>query len=119
MWPARLSQKQRQGQDGERHALDYLVGQGLRLVEANFRCRSGEIDLILQDGKVLVFVEVRQRASTFHGGAAASITPAKKRRVVNAAQTYLQRLPRLPPCRIDIIAIDGDRLDWLQDAVQV
>jgi putative endonuclease len=119
MWPARLSQKQRQGQDGERHALDYLTRQGLRLVEANFRCKCGEIDLILQDGKVVVFVEVRQRAGVTHGGAAASLTPAKLRRVVNAAQVYLQRLPRMPQCRIDIVAIDGDRLDWLRDAVQV
>ena len=119
MWPARLTLKQQQGQAGEQRALAYLAARGLTLVEANFRCKCGEIDLVLRDGEAWVFVEVRQRASSRHGGAAASITPAKVRRVVNAAQTYLQRLPALPPCRIDIIAIDGDRLEWLRDAVQV
>jgi putative endonuclease len=119
MWPARLSGKQRQGQAGEQRALQHLTGHGLTLVEANYQCKSGEIDLILRDGEVLVFVEVRQRASRTHGGAAASITPAKVRRVVRAAQTYLLRFARVPPCRIDVVAIDGDRLDWLRDAVQV
>jgi len=119
MWPLRLSAKQRQGQLGERRALDFLEAQGLTLVEANFRCKGGEIDLVLRDGAALVFVEVRQRASRSHGGAAASITPAKLRRLVCAAQFYLQRLPQLPPCRIDVVAIDGDQVDWLRDAVQV
>ena len=119
MWPARLSGKQQQGKRGEERALEHLASHGLRLVEANFRCKSGEIDLILRDGEALVFVEVRQRASSTHGGAAASITPAKIRRVVRAAQTYLQRFPRVPPCRIDVVAIDGEHLDWLRDAVQV
>lgn len=119
MWPARLSGKQRQGQLGEQRALTYLIRHGLTLVEANYRCKSGEIDLILRDGEALVFVEVRQRASRNHGGAAASITAAKIGRVVRAAQTYLLRFPRVPPCRIDVVAINGDCLDWLRDAVQV
>lgn len=119
MWPARLSGKQRQGRLGEQRALDHLLGQGLRLVESNFQCKCGEIDLIMRDGAALVFVEVRQRSHGSHGGAAASITPAKIRRVVRAAQFYLQRFPRVPPCRIDVVAIDGEHLDWLRDAVQV
>ena len=119
MWPARLSNKQRQGQEWEQRALRYLIGHGLTLVEANFQCKCGEIDLILRDGEALVFVEVRQRAGTTHGGAAASITPAKIRRVVRAAQTYLLRFPREPQCRIDVVAIDGDAIDWLRDAIQV
>jgi putative endonuclease len=119
MWPARLSGKQRQGQLWEQRALRHLLGHGLTLVESNYVCKSGEIDLILRDGEALVFVEVRQRAGATHGGAAASITPAKVRRVVRAAQTYLLRFPRVPACRIDVVAIDGERLDWLRDAVQV
>ena len=91
----------------------------MQLVEANFRCKGGEIDLILRDGEQLVFVEVRQRAASRHGGAAASITPAKIRRLVVAAETYLLRYTRLPPCRFDVIAIDGEQLDWLRDAIQV
>ncbi|NHZ89686.1 YraN family protein [Massilia sp. CCM 8733] len=119
MWPARLSGKQRQGQQWEQKALDYLTSQGLRLVEANYRCRGGEIDLILRHGEELVFVEVRQRASSSHGGAAASITPAKIGRMVRAAQTYLLRFAQVPPCRFDVIAIDGERMEWLRNAIQL
>ena len=119
MWPARLSGKQRQGQLGEEQALRHLLRHGLVLVEKNFHCKCGEIDLILRDGDALVFVEVRQRASATHGGAAASITRSKQRRIVNAAQTYLLRYTRPPPCRIDVVAIDGTALDWLQDAIQL
>jgi putative endonuclease len=113
-----LSDKQVQGRHWEQHALAYLQRQGLRLVAANFTCKAGEIDLIMRDGEALVFVEVRQRADRRHGGAAASITPAKIRRLVRAAQVYLQRLPQVPPCRFDVIAIDGDAVDWLRDAIQ-
>ncbi|MDM5179084.1 YraN family protein [Massilia sp. DJPM01] len=119
MWPARLSGKQRQGQLWEQSALAYLQRQGLRLVEANYRCRGGEIDLILRDGEALVFVEVRQRASASHGGAAASITAAKVARMVRAAQTYLLRFAQLPPCRFDVVAIDGEQMDWLRNAIQL
>ena len=119
MWPLRLSSKQRQGQMWEQRALGYLQQHGLMLVEANFRCKSGEIDLVCRDGAVLVFVEVRHRADTGHGGAAASITPAKVKRIVRAAQTYLQQYTHLPECRIDVVAIDGDAIEWLQGAIEV
>ena len=119
MWPARLSGKQRQGQRWEQAALAYLQRQGLRLLDTNYRCRGGEIDLILRDGEALVFVEVRQRASRSHGGAAASITPAKVARMVRAAQTYLLRCSPVPPCRFDVVAIDGDQLDWLRNAIEL
>ena len=114
-----LSEKQAQGRDWEQTALRYLRRHGLVLVDANFTCKGGEIDLIMRDGEGLVFVEVRQRADRRHGGAAASITPAKIRRLIRAAQVYLQRLPTLPPCRFDVVAIDGEELDWLRDAIQV
>ena len=116
--PLRLSPTQQQGQEGEQRALDYLRGRGLAHVESNFRCACGEIDLIMRDGAQLVFVEVRRRAKTSHGGAGASISPAKIRRILRAADTYLQRYTRVPPCRIDVVAIDGEQLDWLVDAVQ-
>jgi putative endonuclease len=119
MWPLRLSAKQRLGQAWEQHALAYLQRHGLRLVESNFCCKCGEIDLIMRDGDALVFVEVRQRNNPRHGGAAASITRAKQRRIVHAAQLYLMRFARLPPARIDVVAIDGERIDWLQDAIEV
>ena len=117
MWPLRLSLRQAQGRDWERAALLHLTRQGLTAVEENFRCKGGEIDLVMRDGATLVFVEVRQRAETDHGGAAASITPAKIRRLVRAAQVYLLRFPVTPPCRFDVVAIDGSRIEWLQDVI--
>jgi putative endonuclease len=119
MWPAKLSGKQEQGQHWEQVARAWLEQRGLKLVEANFRCKGGEIDLVMRDGAELVFVEVRQRADRKHGGAAASITPAKIRRLVRAAQFYLLRFPHTPPCRFDVVAIDGDRVDWLRNAIEV
>jgi putative endonuclease len=86
-------------------------------VEENFRCKGGEIDLVMRDGDTLVFVEVRQRADRAHGGALASITPAKIRRLVRAAEFYLLRFPVTPPCRFDVVAIDGDQLAWLQNVI--
>jgi putative endonuclease len=119
MWPTRLSRKQEQGRAGEDLALAWLERRGLVLVEANFRCKLGEIDLILRDGATLVFVEVRQRAAGAPVSAAASIGPAKIRRIVRAAQVYLQRFSRLPPCRIDVVAIDGDDIEWITNAIEV
>ncbi|MCC2972850.1 YraN family protein [Massilia sp. IC2-476] len=117
MWPLRLSLRQAQGRDWERAALLHLKRHGLKPVEENFRCKGGEIDLVMRDGDILVFVEVRQRAGNDYGGAAASITPAKIRRLVRAAQVYLLRFPVTPPCRFDVVAIDGDRLEWLKDVI--
>jgi putative endonuclease len=119
MWPTRLSRKQEQGRAWEDMALAYLERRGLVLVEANFRCKLGEIDLILRDGATLVFVEVRQRAAGAPVSAAASIGPAKIRRIIRAAQVYLQRFSRLPPCRIDVVAIDGDDIEWITNAIEV
>ncbi|PWF43365.1 YraN family protein [Massilia glaciei] len=119
MWPLRLSAKQRKGQLWERQALAHLQKNGLTLVEANFSCKGGEVDLIMRDGETLVFVEVRQRASAARGGAAASITPAKIRRLVHAAQFYLKRFAAVPGCRFDVVAIDGETLNWLRNAIEV
>jgi putative endonuclease len=119
MWPTRLSRKQEQGKQWEDVALAYLERHGLVVVEANFRCKLGEIDLILRDGATLVFVEVRQRAAGAPVSAAASIGPAKIRRIIRAAQVYLQQLDRLPPCRIDVVAIDGTHVEWLRNAIEV
>jgi putative endonuclease len=119
MWGVRLSEKQRQGRAWEHTALAHLQAHGLVLVEANFLCKGGEIDLVMRDGDALVFVEVRQRADSRHGSAAASITPAKIRRLARAAQLYLMRLPTLPPCRFDVVAIDGGQLEWLRNVIEV
>jgi putative endonuclease len=111
------------GDAAEDRALAWLQARGLLLVQRNYRLAggprvsAGEIDLILRDpGGTLVFVEVRQRSSASQGGAAASITPGKRRRIVRAAQHYLMQLPSLPPCRFDVLAIDGEKIQWLRAA---
>lgn len=120
---APATDRQATGASGEARALAYLRQQGLQLVERNYRVargpsrRAGEVDLILRDRDgTLVFVEVRARRSREAGGAAASVSAAKQARLVYAAQHYLARLPRLPPCRFDVVAIDGDELVWLRAA---
>ena len=116
-WPGGASTRVR-GNAAEDAALAHLLAHGLRLVERNYRTPGrggGEIDLILRepDG-TLVFVEVRARADHSHGGAAASVGATKRRRIVRAAQHYLLRQRTPPPCRFDVVAIDGGRIDWLR-----
>jgi len=114
----RRTPKQVEGDAGEEQALLFLQEQGLNLVERNFRCKGGEIDLVMQDGRGLVFVEVRKRAGNGYGGAAASVTARKQARLVIAAQTFLQRYNMPPPCRFDVIAIDGAAMEWLKNAIE-
>lgn len=111
------------GDAAEDQALEYLQGAGLRLVERNFRiaqgptARGGEVDLILRDRDgTLVFAEVRKRRSASYGGAAASVVWPKQRRLIYAAQRYLMRFATTPACRFDVIAIDGDEIEWLKAA---
>lgn len=108
------------GEAAEALALRHLRAAGLRLLERNYRTPGrggGEIDLILQAGDgTVVFVEVRQRAGAGHGGAAASVGTAKQRRIVFAARHYLLRWRVPPPCRFDVVAIEGADLQWLPGA---
>jgi putative endonuclease len=108
------------GQAAEERALAHLQRAGLRLAERNYRTPGrggGEIDLIMHDADgTLVFVEVRARANARHGGAAASVTARKRHRIVRAARHYLLRYPVAPPCRFDVIAIEGGDLRWLRAA---
>ena len=111
--------KQQRGRQGEDDALAYLLRQGLVLLARNYLCKGGELDLIMRDGASIVFVEVRLRSGTAYGGALASITPAKQRRMVVAAQTWLQGQKALPPCRFDALAIDGGHISWLQNILDM
>lgn len=103
----------------EQTAVQYLQKLGLKLVVTNYRCRFGEIDLILQDGSTLVFVEVRQRHNANFGGAAASIDQHKQGKLIRAAQHYLSGLSRTPPCRFDAVLMSdaaGKDIEWLKNA---
>jgi len=106
------------GAAAEDLAAVYLEGQGLRIVERNYRCRFGEIDLVARSGAVLVFVEVRARKTETFGGAAGSITAAKRRRLVAAARHYLAAHRGERACRFDVVLVRGAarRVEWLTDA---
>ncbi len=105
------------GGRGEDRASQALRAQGYRIVERNFRCRQGELDLIARDGDTLVFVEVRSRADDRFGGGAAAVGPGKQRQVVRVAQAYLSiRRPRFDTCRFDVVAITGDDVVVIKDA---
>ncbi len=112
------------GEAGEDRALRYLQARGLSAVARNYRCKTGEIDLVMRDAAgTLVFVEVRARVARStqrFGGAAASVTPAKQRRLIAAAEDFLAhhagRPDEVPACRFDVIAIDGARIEWMRDA---
>jgi putative endonuclease len=110
--------KQIVGDAGEQQALEYLQQRGLVLLERNFRCKGGEIDLIMRERDTLIFVEVRKRADGRYGGAAASITASKQKRLVIAAQIFLQRSASSSPCRFDVIAIEGGAIQWLKNVIE-
>jgi putative endonuclease len=111
--------RQASGHDAEERACDYLQTRGLRLLERNYRCRQGEIDLVMEDGESLVFVEVRLRRNPNFGGALMSVDFAKRRRLTACAQQYLQHLPRPRAARFDVIAIDaGEDIQWIRNAFE-
>ena len=120
----RTSTTKSKGDAAEELALQHLQQAGLRLVTRNYRTPGrggGEIDLVLRDRDgTLVFAEVRARASSTHGGAAASVSALKQRRIVFAARHYLLRLSPLPPCRFDVVTVQGSgealRIEWLRAA---
>mgnify|MGYP001247034503 CR=1 FL=1 len=105
------------GQHAESRAEAFLVARGLAPVARNWRCRFGEIDLVMRDGPTLVFVEVRSRRHNTFGGAAASVTPSKQRKLLAAARQYLSGLKSIPPCRFDVVALDGGGdPEWFRNA---
>ncbi len=112
------------GNAAEELACDYLQQQGLRLRERNYRTRLGEVDLILEDGETLVFVEVRYRRQDRFGDGLESVDRRKQDRLVKSALYYLQQHPRLArrPARFDVVAVrpDGDRphIDWIPNAFE-
>ncbi|MBS3964039.1 MAG: YraN family protein [Methylomonas sp.] len=108
------------GDAAEQRALAHLEHQGLSLVERNFRCKLGELDLVMRDGEALVIVEVRFRKSEHFGGALASVTPQKQARIVAATQHYviIKRLNALA-VRFDVVALAGDgQIQWIKNAFQ-
>lgn len=109
------------GGQAEELAAAYLNQQGLKLVASNYRCRFGEIDLVMRDGKTLVFVEVRLRSNASFGGAAMSITASKQLRLARTAEHYLQHHGE-SACRFDAIlmsTMDVHAIEWIKNAFEV
>jgi len=106
------------GAQAERLAAQHLQRHGLTLVQANYRCRFGEIDLVAQDGKTLVFVEVRSRRNEDFGGAAASITKNKRDKLLRTARHFLAHSRSTAPCRFDAMLIRGEppQIEWIRNA---
>ena len=115
------TRKQR-GDAAEAAAADFLIAQGLTPVASNQHCRFGEIDLIMQDQEMLVFIEVRARRSKQFGGAAASVSPTKQKKLILAATHFLSENAAFSdaPCRFDVIAFEGESAFsapiWYKDA---
>lgn len=108
-----------QGTEAEQLAYDFLVSQGLKPVCRNFRCKQGELDLVMLDQKTLVIVEVRFRKSNAFGGAVASITAKKRAKIIAATQYYLSTQAIKNTVRFDVVAISGvSGLNWIQNAFQ-
>ncbi|MDH5485222.1 MAG: YraN family protein [Gammaproteobacteria bacterium] len=108
------------GQLAEQLACNYLQHQGLTLLDKNYHCRQGEIDLIMQDKTTLVFVEVRFRKNNLFGGASASVTQKKQHKLHTTALDYLQKHGKNSNARFDVIAITGDikveHIEWIKNA---
>ena len=104
----------------ERKAADYLKQQGLFILRYNYRCRSGEIDLIAREGQYLVFVEVKYRNGGSSGNALEAVNPAKQRTICKVARYFLAVEYHCTdvPCRFDVVGIDGDRIHWLKNAFE-
>ncbi|MCL4115188.1 UNVERIFIED_CONTAM: hypothetical protein GTU68_035918, partial [Idotea baltica] len=119
------SAKRSQGDKAEVAACNYLIKQGLVLIDENYSTKAGEVDLIMHpknDAETLVFIEVRYRKNRDFGGAAASVTPKKQQRIIKAALAYQQINAPQSSMRFDVVAIEGDNsgnnieIDWIQSA---
>ncbi len=115
---------QQQGQLAENLACDYLQQQGLNLIERNYHCRAGEIDLIMQHADSIVFVEVRYRSNKNFGSGADSVDFRKQKKLITTAEHYLQKnhARAQQPARFDVVSISRDNeqtpINWIQDAFQ-
>jgi putative endonuclease len=109
-----------QGQRGEERAVEHLRACGYSVIERNFRCRLGEIDIVARDGDALVFVEVRTRAHGRRGTALETVTPAKQRRIARVAEMYLaMRRQHAAACRFDVVGITGEHVELIRDAFRL
>ena len=110
--------KREKGSKYEALAVDYIKNKGYKILELNYRCKQGEIDIIAQDGKYIVFIEVKYRASASYGSAANAVFFRKQQNISRVAAFYLLRrnMTEDTPCRFDVIAIDGNMIHHYENA---
>jgi putative endonuclease len=106
------------GDTAEQQAYQYLIKKGLQSVTRNYRCKYGELDLIMLDQQALVIVEVRFRKNNQFGGALESVTLRKQSRIIAATQHYLATNPTNRSIRFDVVAITGNNIEWITNAFQ-
>jgi len=112
-----MGKAQDRGKEAEDRAAALLLQRGLHLVQRNYRCRGGEIDLIMRDGNCVVFIEVRYRGRTDFGDALSSVDQRKRQRITLAARHYLATSGWAGPCRFDVIGFGCDaKAQWIRDA---
>lgn len=113
-----MENKRCTGSRYEEQAAAFLIRQGFQILEHNFFCRKGEIDIVARDGDFLVFVEVKYRQSGQSGDPAEAVTVRKQRRIIQAARYYLftHGYSEETPCRFDVVAILGEELRYYRDA---
>lgn len=106
------------GSRAEDRALEFLRERGLTLLARNWRCKAGELDLVMQDGDTLAVIEVRSRGRDDYGSALESVDARKQARLVRATKLWLARQPQFAeqPLRFDIVTLDGGELDWQREA---
>ncbi len=115
-----MANTQHIGQQAEQQARAYLEKAGLQHIVSNYRCRYGEIDLIMRDQDTLIFIEVRYRKNDQFGGAAASVDFRKQQRIITTAQHYIQHQHQTASAyRFDVVAISSNSLDWIPDAFRL
>ena len=116
--PTKKMNNREKGAQKEEQVCAYLISEGVRITERNFRCRQGEIDIVGYDGVYLVFFEVKYRSTGGKGSAAEAVGSAKQRRICRVADYYrvIHHCAESTPIRFDVVAIDGDRLSWIKNA---
>jgi len=107
------------GRQAEERACQYLKGLGYEIVARNWRCRSGEIDIVARDGNVLAFVEVKARSGRGYGGPEGAVGPVKQRRLVAAARRFIQQTGAELPARFDVVTFLGESVRLYKDAFRV
>lgn len=118
LFPKPAARHLQQGNLAEQQARRYLTAQGLKFICSNFRCRRGEIDLIMQDKEILVIVEVRYRQNDRRGDPLETVTRSKQSRIIAATRYYLAKHPSNQTVRFDVVAVSGTKLNWVRNAFQ-